>query len=104
MSGDLKIGRLRAGKIRFFDWRARPSQLAETVDPLPNGQALVWRLPEANGAWVEGPVSPLVHLDDLEMVADAAVDCVSKECRPDGGPVYTIQNPGDGRRHVRDYE
>lgn len=53
MSGDLKIGRLRAGKIRFFDWRARPSQLAETVDPLPNGQALVWRLPEANGAWYE---------------------------------------------------
>lgn len=63
--------------------------MAETVDPLPNGQALVWRLAEANGAWVEGPVSPLVHLDDLEMVADAAWIA----CRKSAGRMVARSTP-----------
>ncbi|WP_227449415.1 MULTISPECIES: LysR family transcriptional regulator [Pseudomonas] len=62
----------------YLDQRGTPESVADlsSHELLPycrNGQALPWRLPEANGALVEVSVSPRVRLDDLEMVAEAAV-------------------------------
>ncbi|WP_231655213.1 LysR family transcriptional regulator [Pseudomonas californiensis] len=62
----------------YLDLRGTPESLAglsshELLPYCRNGQALPWRLPDANGVLVEVPVCPRVRLDDLEMVADAAV-------------------------------
>lgn len=62
----------------YLNLSGTPESLADlsSHELLPycrNGQALPWRLPDADGVLVEVPVSPRIRLDDLEMVADAAV-------------------------------
>lgn len=59
--------------------RGEPCSLADLPDHelLPywrNGQGLPWRLPDASGAFVDVSVNSRLRFDDLEVIADAAVD------------------------------
>lgn len=62
----------------YLTQRGTPESIADlsSHELLPycrNGQALPWRLPDAAGVLVEVAVGTRVRLDDLEIIADAAV-------------------------------
>ncbi len=64
---------------RYVAERGEPRTLGDLADHQllaywRGGNGLPWRLPDASGALVEVPVASRMRFDDLEVIADAAVD------------------------------